>query len=235
MTGTPPRSIAPREATFAEQTRHHIAVRLLPFVSSFTPAQLYLARFFLSAAEAAFFPGVIVYLSHWFIQEDLAKATSNFMAAIPVSPVIGSRVAGWILSHNWFHDRRLALAFLSGRYSRHLVRRRYFFLSDRPGQIRRLANCRSAAMDFAKVGTRKAAKSAINKPRSGTAFSCCRAAGRSGLPSIFPWIHCDVLVADHSETPIRVFKSASRAVRRHALRGGALRDVVKRVAFGQKP
>ena len=32
MTGTPPRSIAPREATFAEQTRHHIAVRLLPFL-----------------------------------------------------------------------------------------------------------------------------------------------------------------------------------------------------------
>src|SRR4029078_2198748 len=32
-----------------------------------TPAQLYLARFLLCAAEAPFFPGVIVYLSHWFI------------------------------------------------------------------------------------------------------------------------------------------------------------------------
>jgi ACS family tartrate transporter-like MFS transporter len=67
-----------------------------------TPAQLYVARFLLGAAEAGFFPGVIVYLSHWFIQEDRAKATSNFMAAIPVSLVIGSPVAGWILSHNWF-------------------------------------------------------------------------------------------------------------------------------------
>jgi len=54
-----------------------------------TPAELYLARFLLGAAEAGFFPGVIVYLSHWFIQEDRAKATSNFMAAIPVSLVIG--------------------------------------------------------------------------------------------------------------------------------------------------
>ena len=62
----------------------------------------YGARFLLGAAEAGFFPGVIVYLSHWFIQEDRAKATSNFMAAIPVSLVIGSPVAGWILSHNWF-------------------------------------------------------------------------------------------------------------------------------------
>jgi MFS family permease len=62
-----------------------------------TPVQLYLARFLLGAAEAGFFPGVIVYLSHWFIQEDRAKATGNFMAAIPLSLVIGSPVAGWIL------------------------------------------------------------------------------------------------------------------------------------------
>ena len=70
-----------------------------------TPAQLYLARFLLGAAEAGFFPGVIVYLSHWFIQEDRAKATSNFMAAIPVSLVIASPVAGWILSYNWFRSK----------------------------------------------------------------------------------------------------------------------------------
>ena len=67
-----------------------------------TPGQLYLARFVLGAAEAGFFPGVIVYLSHWFIQEDRAKATSNFMAAVPLSLVIGSPIAGWILGHNWF-------------------------------------------------------------------------------------------------------------------------------------
>jgi MFS transporter, ACS family, tartrate transporter len=66
-----------------------------------TPAQLYLARFVLGAAEAGFFPGVIVYLSHWFIQEDRAKATSNFMAAIPFSLLIGSPTGGWILGHEW--------------------------------------------------------------------------------------------------------------------------------------
>jgi ACS family tartrate transporter-like MFS transporter len=67
-----------------------------------TPAQLYLARFGVGAAEAGFFPGVIVYLSHWFIQEDRAKATSNFMSAIPLSFVVGSPLAGWILSHRWY-------------------------------------------------------------------------------------------------------------------------------------
>lgn len=63
--------------------------------------QLYAARLLLGAAEAGFFPGVIVYLSHWFIREDRAKASANFMAAIPLSFIIGSPVAGWIVGHNW--------------------------------------------------------------------------------------------------------------------------------------
>jgi MFS transporter, ACS family, tartrate transporter len=66
-----------------------------------TPSQLYLARFVLGAAEAGFFPGVIVYLSHWFIFEDRAKATSNFMGAIPLSAALGSPLAGWILDRGW--------------------------------------------------------------------------------------------------------------------------------------
>src|SRR5690349_17353599 len=33
-----------------------------------TPAQFYGARFLLGLAEAGFFPGVIVYLTHWFPQ-----------------------------------------------------------------------------------------------------------------------------------------------------------------------
>src|SRR5215470_3466593 len=66
-----------------------------------TPNELYVARFLLGAAEAGFFPGVVVYLSHWFVQEDRAKATSNFMSAIPLSLMIGSPIAGWILSRAW--------------------------------------------------------------------------------------------------------------------------------------
>ena len=66
-----------------------------------SPSELYLARFLLGAAEASFFPGVVMYLSHWFVREDRAKATSNFMAAIPLSLVIGSPIAGWILGLSW--------------------------------------------------------------------------------------------------------------------------------------
>ena len=66
-----------------------------------TPPQLYLARFLLGAAEGGFFPGVVVYLSHWFLHEDRAKATSNFMGAIPLSSVLGSPLAGVILGYEW--------------------------------------------------------------------------------------------------------------------------------------
>jgi sugar phosphate permease len=66
-----------------------------------TPPQLYGARFLLGAAEAGFFPGVIVYLSHWFIYQDRAKAVARFMAAIPIGFMIGGPIAGTILGVHW--------------------------------------------------------------------------------------------------------------------------------------
>ena len=100
-----------------------------------TPGQLYAARFLLGAAEAGFFPGVVVYLSHWFIREDRAKATSNFMSAIPLSLVIGSPIAGWILSHAW---KGMAgwrwLFLLEGVPAILMGVVAYFFLTDTPRQ-----------------------------------------------------------------------------------------------------
>jgi MFS transporter, ACS family, tartrate transporter len=102
-----------------------------------TPAQLYLARFLLGAAEAGFFPSVIVYLSDWFIQEDRAKATGNFMAAIPVSLIIASPVAGWILGHYWFTIEGWRwLFFLEGIPAILLGIVAFFFLTNRPNQAR---------------------------------------------------------------------------------------------------
>ena len=100
-----------------------------------TPGQLYLARFLLGAAEAGFFPGVIVYLSHWFIQEDRAKATSNFMAAIPLSFVIGSPLAGWILGHQWLGVEGWRWLFiLEGLPAILLGAVAFFYLTDQPAE-----------------------------------------------------------------------------------------------------
>ncbi len=105
-----------------------------------TPGQLYLARFALGAAEAGFFPGVIVYLSHWFIRGDRAKATSNFMAAIPLSFIIGSPLAGWILGHKWFDVQGWRWLFvLEGLPAILLGVTAFFFLTDWPRQAGWLA------------------------------------------------------------------------------------------------
>jgi ACS family tartrate transporter-like MFS transporter len=95
--------------------------------------QLYGARLLLGAAEAAFFPGVVVYLSHWFIREDRAKAGSNFMAAIPLSFIIGSPLAGWILGHPWMGvDGWRWLFLLEGMPAVLLGAVAFFYLTDRP-------------------------------------------------------------------------------------------------------
>src|SRR5256886_14876571 len=72
---------------------------LTAFVRS--PLELYGARFLLGAAEAGFFPGAIVYLSHWFIYQDRAKAVARFMSAIPISYILGGPLAGAILGIHW--------------------------------------------------------------------------------------------------------------------------------------
>ncbi len=66
-----------------------------------TPHQFYTMRFLLGLAEAGFFPGIIVYLTHWFIYEDRAKAIAFFMAAIPLSYAVGSPISGLLLGVHW--------------------------------------------------------------------------------------------------------------------------------------
>ena len=67
-----------------------------------TPMHFYLVRILLGVCESGFFPGVLVYLTHWFRAEDRAKACAMFMIAIPVANIIGSPLGGWLLGVHWF-------------------------------------------------------------------------------------------------------------------------------------
>ena len=66
-----------------------------------TKNQFYFLRFLLGLGEAGFFPGVIVYLSHWFRYQDRAKVIAMFMAAQPIANIIGSPMSGLLLGINW--------------------------------------------------------------------------------------------------------------------------------------
>jgi ACS family tartrate transporter-like MFS transporter len=63
--------------------------------------EFYAARFLLGLAEAGFFPGVLVYVSHWYREQDRAKAVAFFMVGIPVSEIIGAPFSGLLLQVHW--------------------------------------------------------------------------------------------------------------------------------------
>lgn len=58
----------------------------------------YVLRFLLGAAEAGFFPGVVLYLSAWFPASRRSQIIALFMTAIPVSGAIGGPISGWVMA-----------------------------------------------------------------------------------------------------------------------------------------
>jgi MFS family permease len=51
------------------------------------PRTFYLMRFIFGAAEAGFFPGIILFLTYWFTAFERARWVAVFFAAIPLSSV----------------------------------------------------------------------------------------------------------------------------------------------------
>ena len=102
-----------------------------------TKPQFYWARFLLGAAEAGFFPGIIVYFSHWFRYQDRAKAVALFMAAIPLANILGSPVSGLLLGVNWFGLAGWRWLFIvEGAPAIVFGIVTFFYLTDRPHQAR---------------------------------------------------------------------------------------------------
>lgn len=62
-----------------------------------TPWEFYAVRFLLGLAEASFFPGIIVYLSHWFPSRDRAKALAYFLIATPFAQVASPKISNALL------------------------------------------------------------------------------------------------------------------------------------------
>jgi MFS transporter, ACS family, tartrate transporter len=98
-----------------------------------TPAQFYGARFLLGASEAGLFPGIIVYLTHWFGLADRARALAAFAIAAPVAMTLSAPWSAWILRTPWAAGAGWRWLFiLDGVPSVILGVVTLFFLTDRP-------------------------------------------------------------------------------------------------------
>ncbi|MFD0066122.1 MFS transporter [Streptomyces sp. NPDC056637] len=67
------------------------------FVFVNNEATFYVLRFLLGAAEAGFYPGVILYCTYWFPSARRARVIAMFMSAIPVAGIFGNPLSGWIM------------------------------------------------------------------------------------------------------------------------------------------
>ena len=69
------------------------------------PVSFYAMRFLLGAAEAGFFPGIILYMKNWFPARARARAVAWFMTANPIAGIVGSPISGALLG---LHSARMA-------------------------------------------------------------------------------------------------------------------------------
>ena len=102
-----------------------------------TPEEFYLARFLLGLAEAGFFPGVIVYFTHWFPRKDRARAMSVMLFGVPLSLALGARVSAVLLEQTWFDLKGWQWVFLVEGVPAVLLGIAVpFLLTDRPRQAK---------------------------------------------------------------------------------------------------
>lgn len=103
-----------------------------------TATGFYILRFLLGVAEAGFFSGIILYLSTWFPVKRRAQVIAFFMAAAPISAMLGSPLAGTILSlHGALGLKGWQLMFLIDAVAAILLGIfTLFYLNDRPEKNR---------------------------------------------------------------------------------------------------
>jgi len=61
------------------------------------PNSFYVMRFILGAAEAGFFPGVVLFLTYWFPPAYRGRIVATFMVSIPIASFIGSPMSALLL------------------------------------------------------------------------------------------------------------------------------------------
>src|SRR6195256_5974221 len=101
----------------------------------------YVVRALLGIAEAGFFPGIIFFLTLWFPSVYRARIIGYFMAAIPLSTVIGAPLSGLLLGLDGFMGMKgwQWLFILEAAPALILAVVVFFYLTDRPAEAQWLA------------------------------------------------------------------------------------------------
>jgi MFS family permease len=99
---------------------------------------LFVMRFLLGAAEAGFFPGVLLYLTYWFPAAYRARIVAIFMVAVPMGTFVGSPISALLLQADGLLGMRgwHWLFILEGIPTVVLGIVCLFFLTDRPEQAK---------------------------------------------------------------------------------------------------
>ncbi len=131
----------------------------------------YIARFLLGAAEAGFFPGMILYLTYWFPPAQRAKIIATFFVAVPLSNVIGAPLSTALMGIDAFGFKGWQWLFLlEGAPAILLAFVVLAYLSDRPEKATWLTDAekqtlaRALAADAPRE-TRHSLKDALSDPR----------------------------------------------------------------------
>jgi len=102
-----------------------------------TEGQFYLARFLLGVAEAGFFPGVIVYFTHWFPRDIRARAMAGMLIAVPASLSLGAFLSAFLMRLDWLNLQGWQWVFiLEGAPAVLLGIALPFLMTDRPRDAR---------------------------------------------------------------------------------------------------
>jgi len=138
------------------------------FVS--TPMSFYVLRFFTGVAEAGFFPGMVLYFTHWFPSQKRGQVMALFMSAIPISGLIGGPLSGWMLAHFSAGQGGMAgwqwLFLLQGVPTVLLGVGVYFYLNDGISQAKWLTAEEKGAMQAALAADEQQRQAASNVGQS---------------------------------------------------------------------